>query len=274
MNHRIPLAAIALCGAPVTPALAQSEPTAAPQPAAAPPQEENSGQDPTKPVARFDTRIQYANLPNGFEQGTLTLRVDKPFDLGGGWKLNTRFDVPTSLSNVPGPGNPPGKTDFGLDDALVQLLAVKPLNKLWAVAFGGQLIVPTGTPAQFSSGKWQLVPTAVVVRQLPGISRGSFVGLLLRDSFSFAGPDHFKDSNTVSIQPIFNLQLPKAWFVTMSPELKLDTLDGWKAQLPFDITIGKKVARNIVVSLQADVMVIDTYPAYDWKTEFRVGLFF
>lgn len=238
------------------------------------PEAENSGQDPTRPVARVDARLQYSNLPGGYDQETLTLRMDKPFKLGGGWQINTRIDVPVSLSNVPGPHVLPGDTDAGLDDTLIQLLVVKPLNPLWAVAFGSQLIVPIGTPEQFSAGKWELVPTVAVVRQLPGISRGSFAGLLIRDTVSFAGPDRYGDTNVMSIQPIFNLQLPQRWFATFSPELKLDTLDNWKAALPFDMTVGKKVTDRIVMSLQADVMLIDTYPTYDWKTEFRIGFFF
>ncbi len=40
------------------------------------------------------------------------------------------------------------------------------------------------------------------------------------------------------------------------------------------MTVGKKLTDRIVMSLQADVMLIDTYQTYDWKTEFRIGFFF
>jgi hypothetical protein len=63
-------------------------------------EEVNTGQDITKPVRRLDIRFQYTNAgdistpskeftPDVY---TTTLRLDVPFDLGGGYKISTRFD--------------------------------------------------------------------------------------------------------------------------------------------------------------------------------------
>ena len=257
------------------PAQAQSqvEPTSTPH-AQTDSAAENSGQDPTKPVSRFDVRVQYEDLPAGLEAETLTLRLDKPFTLGNGWKLSSRIDVPLQLNDVPGVDNPAGKTEFGLSDVLMQALVIAPPHGNWTYAFGTQLLLPTGTQAQFTSGKWQAVPTVAVVRQLPAVSPGSFAGLLVRDKFSFAGSQAHANINVLSVEPLANFQLPQRWFITIGPEAQLDTLHDWKLFLPFDFTVGKKITKEIVVSLQTDVALVKTYEKYDWKTELRFGFFF
>jgi hypothetical protein len=134
-------------------------------------------------------------------------------------------------------------------------------------------LLPTGTQDQFTTGKWQLAPTIVVVRQMPHISRGSFAGLLVRDSFSFAGDGDRAGINIVSVEPILNIALPERWFVTLGPEIKFNTKDDWKAFVPFDATVGKRVGKAMVMSLQGDVALIDRFEQYDWQLEFRIGFF-
>jgi hypothetical protein len=155
-----PARLLALCAAALSlwtlPARAQSQ--AQPAPTTGDATADNSGQDPTKPVSRFDVRAQYEDLPAGLEAETLTLRLDKPLALGGGWKLGTRVDVPLQINDVPGPDNPAGKTEVGLSDMLLQALVITPAHGNWAYAFGTQLLLPTGTQTQFTSGKWQLAP--------------------------------------------------------------------------------------------------------------------
>lgn len=257
-------AAIAACAAH-----AQNAPSPATHP-----EEENSGQDPTRPVARVDLRLKYQDNPGGSETAVFTARADKPFLLGGDWKLNTRIDLPLINSNAATAANPGGDSEIGLGDILLQALFIAPPKGNTAFAFGSQLIIPTGSDDQFTTGKWQLVPTAAFIYQLPEISRGTFVGLLVRDAFSFAGDDDRAGINNFSVQPIFNWQLPERWFLTFSPEAKFNTKDDWSLFLPFDVTVGRKVNANTVMSLQADVAVVDDFPQYDWQVEFRVGLFF
>lgn len=237
--------------------------------------EENSGQDPTRPVTRVDGRLKYQDQPGGVETEIATLRADRPFRFDNDWKLSTRIDVPLVRTNTATPfGNSDGGYETGLGDVLVQALLVSPARGRWAFAFGTQLIAPTGSDVQFTTGKWQLVPTVAAIYQLPAISRGTFAGLLVRDTFSFAGDADRQKINVVSIQPIFNWQLPDRWFVTFSPEAKFDTRNDWKMFLPFDVTVGRKINARTVVSLQADVPLVDDYRQYDWQAELRVGVFF
>lgn len=263
-----------MCVAP----LALPVSTLAQEASAAPPvaaeHEENSGQDPTRPVTRFDVRLKYQNQPNGLDAETLTLRADKPFMLGGGWKLSTRGDIPIVRNEALTLADPDGNHKVGLGDVLTQALFIAPSHGPATMAFGTQLIIPTGTDDRFTTGKWQLVPTAAIIYQLPDISRGTFVGLLVRDTFSFAGKGDRADINVVSVQPIFNWQLPEKWFVTFSPEAKFNTKYDWRLFLPLDATIGKKINPTTVMSLQGDVALVNDYKQYDWQLEFRVGFFF
>jgi len=236
--------------------------------------EENTGQDPTRPVTRVDVRLKYQDNPGGFDAELLTLRADKPFMFDSGWKLSTRIDLPFVRNNVPSLDNLDGNHEAGLGDVLVQALFISPPHGKATFGFGTQLIMPTGTQDQFTTGKWQLAPSALAVYQLPEISRGSFVGMLVKDTFSFAGDDDRLDINVASAQLIFNWALPDKWFLTFSPEAKFNTKDDWKMFLPFDMTIGKKVNARTVVSLQTDIALVDEFEQYDWQTEFRVGFFF
>lgn len=239
------------------------------------PHADNSGQDPTNPVTRIDVRLKYQDLPGKFQAETFTLRADKPFALGDGWKLSTRIDLPFSRSDVITPlENSDGGYELGISDTLIQALLVTPPKGKVAYAFGAQLIIPTGSDDQFTTGKWQLVPSAGIVYQLPEISRGTFVGLVVRDAFSFAGKDSREDINVLSLQPIFNWQGPNRWFVTLAPEAKFNTRDDWKLFLPVDITVGRKLNATTVASLQADVALINEYEQYDWQVEARLGFFF
>lgn len=258
--------AFAAAGLAVSGSAQDTPPASQPAPA-----EENSGQDPTRPVTRFDLRLKYQENLNETDSELLTLRVDKPFELGGGWKLNTRLDVPFLRTDEVELGMPTGAHDAGLSDMLVQALAIAPSHGKTTFAFGAQFHLPTGSD-NLGSGQWRAAPTIAAVYQLPEVSRGTFVALLLRDDFSFAGDE--PSTNVFSIQPIFNWQLPDKWFLTFSPEAKFNTRDDWSLFLPFDATVGKKLNATTVASLQLDVGVIDDFPQYDWQIEARIGFFF
>lgn len=262
-----------ICGASISLMLAFPAHAQAPAPDSAS-HEENTGQDPTRPVTRVDVRLKYQDNPGGFDAELLTLRADKPLMFDSGWKLSTRIDLPFVRNNVVSLDNLDGDHEAGLGDVLVQALFISPPHGKATFGFGTQLIMPTGTQDQFTTDKWQLAPSALAVYQLPEISRGSFVGVLVKDTFSFAGDDDRLNINVASIQPIFNWTLPDKWFLTFAPEAKFNTKDDWKLFLPFDVTIGKKISPTTVVSLQTDVALVDEFKQYDWQTEFRIGFFF
>jgi hypothetical protein len=42
---------------------------------------------------------------------------------------------------------------------------------------------------------------------------------------------------------------------------------------PPTLTVGWKPRKNVVVSVSADVPIVDDREQYDWQVEFRVGFF-
>ena len=236
--------------------------------------EENTGQDPTKPLTRVDGRYKFKNHDGRGASHIFTLRADKPFALGGRWQLATRLDLPFTLTDQISRDNPFGEWRFGFSDLLLQGLLITPPQGRWAFAFGTQIIFPTGRTTHFGTGKYQLAPTVAAVAQIPEISRGSFAGLLMREQFSFAGRSDRRGINDLIIQPLVNINLPDRWFVTVAPEMKVDLTDHGRFFLPFDLTIGKLVTRTVVVSLQANFPIVHSYRQYDYQFEARIGFFF
>jgi hypothetical protein len=234
---------------------------------------ENSGQDPARPVRRFDIRLQYQQIDDDLEAVISTLRMDWPFPLGDGWKLSTRIDVPLTTNNVPSLDNMDGDWEFGLSDLLVQGLLIRPLNHAALIA-GTQVIIPTATQDQFGSGKLRLVPTVGAVYYPSFLPRGSFIAQVARYDFDITGDDDRADVSIVLLQPIANVALPDRWFVTFAPELRIDLNEDGDIFLPFDVTVGKKVTRDIVTSLEFKHEIIDELPLYEWSLEARVGFFF
>ena len=246
--------------------------------------EVNTGQDITKPVRRFDLRFQYTNAgdistplrefhPNVY---TTTLRMDIPFDLGGGFKISTRFDLPMSFNNFPTRDNPSGDTEFNVNDVLIQGLLIKAVNKDFAFGFGTQLIIPTGTDDSFSANRWQLVPTAGARFSLPQITKGSFFVFAARYAFDFAGDDGRPHTSVLQFSPTLNIALPDRWFVTLFPstDIRVDLENGGKWFVPADFLIGKMLNKTTVASVEFGIPIIKQFDLYDFKVEARIGFFF
>jgi|GEM_PF-506503 len=237
--------------------------------------EENTGQDPTKPLKRLDVRLKYQDLPGGSSAVVPTLRLDIPFPVGDkGWKIGTRFDLPFVISDVPSSDNPGGDWHGGVGDSLAQVLLITPPQGRWQFGFGTQAIFPTGSEDQMGTGKWQLAPMVAGIYALPEISKGSFTGLLVKDQFSIAGDEDRNHVNELVLTPLLNINLPNRWFLTFAPEIKFNLKDDGAAFVPFDILIGKLISPKTVVSVELKAPLLDDYKQYDFEVEFRIGFFF
>ena len=235
----------------------------------------NTGQDFTKPLTRFDIRFKYQDLSDDYETSILTLRVDKPFLLGGGWQLALRADLPYMWSDVPSKDNPsPGKNQDGLADTLVQALVITPTSGKWTAGFGTQVVFPTADKAQMGSGKYLLLPTAGVKYDLADWMKGAWAVFLVRHAVDIASDDDDRPYvNQTYIQPILNMMLPKLWFLTFAPESRYD----WRTEnwhVPFDMLVGKMITKKIVASVEYKTAIVDDLPLYEQEVEFRVGFFF
>jgi hypothetical protein len=237
-------------------------------------EEVNTGQDFTKPLSRFDLRYKYQQVTGELELNMWTLRLDAPFKFGDGWQLSTRFDLPILHADVPSRDNPNGDYECGVGDILTQFLVIAPPMGRGAVGFGTQVIFPTGTQDQFGTGKYQLAPTVGGLYYPPGLPKGSFLGGLLRYQFDVGGDDDRREIDQLVIQPILNLNLPDRWFVTLAPEMRMNCRQDNDWFIPFDLTVGKMITKNIVLSVEYKQAIVNDFDMFDWELEFRIGFFF
>jgi hypothetical protein len=78
-----------------------------------------------------------------------------------------------------------------------------------------------------------------------------------------------------------NIVLPEHWFVTFYPvpDIRINYGDPVTGQtgrlfLPFDVRIGRKLAKDLVLSLEVGMPIIKDYPVYDFNTEVRLNMLF
>jgi hypothetical protein len=246
-------------------------------------EEVNNGQDPTKPLTRFDLRYQYQNLPPSKDDNAhiFTLRADKPFVLAPGWSLATRLDLPLFVTEAVSRDNPRGAYQFGQGDLLVQGLLINAPTHDFAWATGAQVIFPTAREEEMGGGKYRLVPTLGARYNLAGISQGSWTALLLRYDFDTGGDDSRRHVSELQLAPLVNFALPDSWFVNQYPSSdirinlgKQRPGDKGSLFLPFNFMIGKMLTKSVVGSVEIGFPLINDYRVYDFKMELRIGFFF
>jgi len=221
-----------------------------------------------EPDRRLDLRLQYQAIDDGLSGWVLTPRLEVPFDIGDGWRLNTRFDLPIVSKDVAD-----ASRATGLGDVLTQALFVKTYGS-YEVFFGGRVILPTGTQPHLGSGKLRLLPTVGLYYHPDFLPSGSYFGGLVRYDVDVAGPAGRDHISALTVNPELHLSLPDRWSLTFSPELEFDLLDGGAVSLPFDVTIGKRITDTMVMSLEFKHKLIEEAPINDWSLEARIGFFF
>jgi hypothetical protein len=229
---------------------------------------DSSGHHPAEPDRRLDLRLQYQAIDDGLSGWVLTPRLEMPFDLGEGWRLNTRFDLPIISKDIPD-----ASRATGLGDVLTQALFVKSSGR-YEVFFGGRVILPTATQPHLGSGKLRLLPTIGAFYHPDFLPPGSYFGGLVRYDVDVAGPDGRDHISALTVNPELHIALPDRWSLTFSPELEFDLMDGGAVSLPFDVTVGKKITDTMVMSLQFKHKLIEEAPINDWSLEARIGFFF
>ena len=105
----------------------------------------------------------------------------------------------------------------------------------WAV--GPVVYFPAATDESLGSGKWSMGPSAIVIAK-PG---PTVIGALVSNAWSFAGDDEAADVNSFMLQPIFNYNLPRQWYLTSVPTITAnwEAEDGNKWTVPIGGGFGK-----------------------------------
>jgi hypothetical protein len=250
---------------------------------------ENNGEDFTRPQTLLQLRYLYQTAPgSGTVPGTfrtvttdsLILRSDAKIDFAPQWTLALRGDLPFTAKNAITSADATGGYVYGLGDADVQAALIKTIDARWAAGAGFRVVAPTGTDG-LTSGTWQALPMVGARYMLPEISAGSFFTGLVRYAASFAAEPGAKNVSNLQFAPTLNIFLPNRWFVTFypSPDIRINYGDPITGQtgrlfLPFDFMVGRDIGKNITVSLEASVPIVNQYPVYDFKTVARLNLKF
>jgi hypothetical protein len=264
----------------------QSQPPAQPPAGVA---AENNGEDFTRPQTLLQLRYLYQTAPgSGTVPGavrtvttdSLILRSDAKIDFAPQWTLALRGDLPFTAKNAITSADATGGYVYGLGDADVQAALIKTIDARWAAGAGFRVVAPTGTDG-LTSGTWQALPMAGARYMLPEISAGSFFTGLVRYAASFAAEPGAKNISNLQFAPTFNISLLNRWFITFypSPDIRINYGDPITGQtgrlfLPFDFMVGRDIAKDITVSLEASAPIVNQYPVYDFKTVARLNLKF
>ena len=139
----------------------------------------------------------------------------------------------------------------------------KPGKFIWGV--GPTVAFPTGAQ-RMTTEKWSAGP-AVVGLTMPG---NWVVGALAFNLWSFAGDDDAADVNLFNFQYFINYNLPKGWYLSMSPTIsanwEADSDNRWT--VPFGGGFGKvfKIGKQpINASLKAYYNVEHPDDASNWN---------
>jgi len=238
----------------------------------------NNGEDFTRPITRLDLRFKYQEESKLCYNEVFTLRNDTVFTLGNDWSFATRIDLPYTwiqckASKSNGIIISPKMQEQGLADSLLQGLIATPSYGKWTYAFGLRVLFPTAKNEELGSGKYRLLPTVGVKYDLKQWRKGAWCALLVRQDFDVAG-DRFRESiQQTYIQPYLNIDFPKEWFITSSPEMRYN----WNSNhwfVPFDILIGKLINKKVVLTIEYKNAIINDFPLYQREVEFRFGYFF
>lgn len=247
-------------------------------------EEVNTGQDITRPLTRFDIRYKFQNAPGSRNDDihTVTLRVDKPFELSPTWKIATRFDLPLTATNIPSRDNPGGSMHYGVSDVLAQALVVHTPTENFAWAAGAELIFPTASEDSMGTGRYQIGPLAAARWKTDTMLKGSWFALAGRWDRDFAKvtPDS-TPTNELQFAPIVYFPLPNQFFINLFPSLDIKYNLGKKRPqdegrwfVPANVMVGKMLRRNVVSSIEVGVPIINDYKFYDFKVEARIGILF
>lgn len=169
----------------------------------------------------FQNTTNFDFGPDNKEQNILNIQPVIPFKLNQEWNLISRTILP--LIHMPELIPDAGET-FGLGDTFQSMFfsPAKSGKLIWGIGPAFQL--PTATNNILGQDKWCAGPTGVLLAM-----RGPMVfGALANNVWSFAsaGNTDKPQVNQMLLQPFFNYNLRKGWYLTSAPIITAN----WEAE--------------------------------------------
>jgi hypothetical protein len=212
----------------------------------------------------FQNNTNFGSGPKGQRtQNVLNIQPVIPVPLSKDLLLVTRTIVPFIYQPTSASGN---EGEFGLGDINPSFFFVPRTTSTITWGVGPTFVLPTATQSFTGQGKWSAGPTGVVLVT----TKHAVFGALANNVWSFAGSSDRKNVNQFLIQPFFNYNFSKGWYLTSSPIIT----SNWQADngdeqwtVPIGGGFGRVFAigeQKVNASLQAFWNVIKPDGAGDW----------
>lgn len=163
---------------------------------------------------------------------TLNVQPVVPFKLSSDWNLISRTIIPITGQHGIFPGS---ANQYGLGDTVQSLFfsPVVPKHVIWGA--GPVILIPTGTGALLTGGKWGAGPSLVLVNQT---SNGFTYGGLVNHIWSIAGRSNRDRVSTSLINPFISRTTKTAFTYSASADITYD----WKSDrwtMPISVNVSK-----------------------------------
>ena len=163
-----------------------------------------------------------------------------PFSLNDEWNLISRTILPLVRQSdiFPGAG-----TQSGIGDVVQSIFfsPKAPTASGWIWGAGPVLLLPTGSNDLLTTDKWGAGPTAVVLKQSNGWTRG----VLANHIWSFAGDDDRADVSATFLQPFLTYTTPTQWTFAVNTESSYD----WENE-QWSVPVNANVSRLMRIGTQ------------------------
>lgn len=255
-----------------------SDPAAAQQP--------NLAQQSQNPIANLISVPLQLNTNFGvgeFDRTSVVFNIQPviPTSISADWTLINRFIVPLAyqpeLARIPllSGGTESIGDVFGLGDIVYQGFLSPKNSGSFTWGIGPILSFPTATDELLGTGQWSAGPAAVGL-----VTSGRIVmGALINQQWSYAGDGDRSDVSLMTIQPFFNYNFDRGWYVTTSPIITANWMSEPDEQ--WTVPMGGGFGRVFLMgrqpvnaSLQAYWNVVKPEGAADWTIRAQLTLLF
>jgi hypothetical protein len=211
------------------------------------------------------------------QQAKVALRFYEPFELGKGWYLTLREDVPGIRTNQIGEDNKAGQwlTNFG--DVFVQAsLATPPVARDLNADLGLRVLFPTGALKPFGDGYYQVAPHfGLDWRSAFGIEWLRVAPLVRYFRSIGAVVPHGTEISQIQFHPVVVLRLGEAWSLRFWEEnaMVYDALTGGLF-VPIDAYLSYRINPALSLAVGGAVRTQGSYAQYDNMIYGRAGMTF
>ena len=184
----------------------------------------------------FQNNTNFGIGPHDRIQNILNIQPVVPFGLTENWNLIARVIAPVIYQ--PDFFEESGGSNFLGDISATAFFAPAESGKIiWGA--GPVMLFPTASKGEYSSKKWGLGPSAVVLTM-----KGPWVvGALVNNIWSVAGDEDRGDINQMLFQYFINFNLPDGWVISSAPIItanwEADSDNKWT--VPIGVGVGKLI---------------------------------